>query len=53
MQILTVNLLIEGRDPYGRLRGRIKGTNGDGNPIKDQQCQLNWTPGRSQRMSWQ
>jgi hypothetical protein len=33
MQISTAKHLIEVRDPYGRVRGRIEGTEGDGNPI--------------------
>ena len=33
MQILTANHWTEVRDPYGRVRGRIEGTEGDGNPI--------------------
>ena len=33
MQILTANHWTEVRDPYGRVRGRIEGAEGDGNPI--------------------
>jgi hypothetical protein len=33
MQILTANHWTEVRDLYGRVRGRIKGAEGDGNPI--------------------
>jgi hypothetical protein len=33
MQILTSNHYIEVGDPYGRVRVRIEGAEGDGNPI--------------------
>jgi hypothetical protein len=33
MQILTADHQTEVREPYGRVRGRIEGTEGDGNPI--------------------
>ena len=33
MQILTANHRTEMGDPYGRVRGRIEETEGDGNPI--------------------
>jgi hypothetical protein len=33
MQILRSNYWAEVRDPYGRVRERIEGTGGDGNPI--------------------
>ena len=33
MQILTVNQWTEVGDPYGRVRGRIEGAEGDGNSI--------------------
>ena len=33
MQILTANHWTEVRDPNGRVRGRIEGAEGDGNPI--------------------
>ena len=33
MQILTANHWTEVKDLYGRVRGRIKGAEGDGNPI--------------------
>jgi hypothetical protein len=33
MQILTADLWTEVRDSYGRIRGRIEGTEGDDNPI--------------------
>ena len=33
MQILTASHWTEDWDPYGRIRERIEGTEGDGNPI--------------------
>jgi hypothetical protein len=33
MQMLTGNNYTEPRDPYGRVRGRTEGIEGDGNPI--------------------
>jgi hypothetical protein len=36
------------RFPYGRVRGRNEGTEEDGIPWEDQQCQLTSTPGSSQ-----
>ena len=33
MQILTANHWTEVKGPYGRVRGRIEGEEGDGNPI--------------------
>jgi hypothetical protein len=33
MHILTANHLIEVGDPYGRVRGRTEGDEGDYNPI--------------------
>jgi hypothetical protein len=33
MQILRINHWTEVGDPYGRVRGRIEGAEGDGNPI--------------------
>jgi hypothetical protein len=32
MEILTAKHWTEVRDPYGRVRGRIEGNEGDGNP---------------------
>ena len=33
MQVLTANHWTEVGDPYGTVRGRIEGAEGDGNPI--------------------
>jgi hypothetical protein len=38
MQILTANHWIEVEDPYGRVRRRIEGAEGDGNPIGKTNC---------------
>jgi hypothetical protein len=40
MQTLTANLWTELRDSYGRVRGRAEGSEGNGNPIEEQQYQL-------------
>jgi hypothetical protein len=53
MQILTVKHWTEVFDPYGRVKGRTKGTEGIAILQKDQQCQLTWTPRSSQRLSHQ
>jgi hypothetical protein len=44
MQILTAKHCPEGRDVYGRDRGRIEGTEGDGNPIGRPTASANLDP---------
>jgi hypothetical protein len=50
MQIPIAKHWTEVRDSYGRVRGRIEGPEGDGNPTGDQQSHLIWTSGSSQRL---
>jgi hypothetical protein len=44
MQILTANHRTELGDPYGRVRGRIEETEGDGNPIGRSRVSTNPDP---------
>jgi hypothetical protein len=53
MQILRANHWTEVRDPSGRVKGRIEGAEGDGNPIRRQQSQLTLTPESAQRLKHQ
>jgi hypothetical protein len=53
MQILTANHWTENGDPYGRVRGRIEGAEGDGNPIGRPRVSTNLDPWSSQRQSHQ
>jgi hypothetical protein len=41
------------RDFYGIVRGKIEALKRIGTPQEDQQSQLTWTPGSSQRLSHQ
>jgi hypothetical protein len=43
MEMLTANHWSESEDPYGRVRGRTKGAEGDCNPIGRKQISTNWT----------
>ena len=49
MQILTARLWTELGDRYGRVRGRIEGAEGDGNPIGRPTVSSNLDPWSSQR----
>ena len=44
MQILTTKHWTEGGNPNGRVRGRIEGTEGDGNPIGRSSVSTNLDP---------
>jgi hypothetical protein len=47
MQIPIANQWTESRDPYGRVRGRIEGAEGDCNLIGGTTVSTNWTPQNS------
>jgi hypothetical protein len=44
MQILTANHWTQVGNPYGRVRGRIKGTEGDDDPIRRPTMSTNLDP---------
>jgi hypothetical protein len=53
MQIFTAKHWAELRDPYGKIRGRTEGAEGDCNPIGRKTISTNWTPQSSQGLSYQ
>jgi hypothetical protein len=53
MHILIAKYWTEVRNPYGRVREKIEGAEGDRNPIGRTIASTNWTPQSTQRLSCQ